>query len=31
MVAAGAASDLPARTIFRAEVMDTPMSCWLFD
>ena len=31
MVAAGAASDVPARTIFRGEVMDTAMSCWLFD
>jgi len=31
MVAAGAASDLPARTAFRGQVMDTAMSCWLFD
>lgn len=31
MVAVGAASDLPARTIFRGPVMDTAMSCWLFD
>jgi aromatic ring-opening dioxygenase catalytic subunit (LigB family) len=31
MVAAGAASDAPARTAFRGSVMDTPMSCWLFD
>ena len=31
MVAAGAADDVPARTIFRGEVLGTPMSCWLFD
>ena len=31
MVAAGAADDVPARTIFRGSVMDTAMSCWLFD
>ena len=31
MVAAGAADDLPARTIFRGEVLDTSVSCWLFD
>jgi aromatic ring-opening dioxygenase catalytic subunit (LigB family) len=31
MVAAGAAGDVPARTIFRGEVLDTPMSCFLFD
>ncbi|MEI8241148.1 MAG: class III extradiol ring-cleavage dioxygenase [Actinomycetota bacterium] len=31
MVAAGAASDAPARTIFHSSVMHTPMSCWLFD
>ncbi len=31
MVAAGAADDLPARTIFRDQVMGTTMSCWLFD
>ena len=31
MVAVGAASDHPARTIFRGPVMDTAMSCWLFD
>ena len=31
MVAAGAASDVPARTIFRAQVMNTTASCWLFD
>lgn len=31
MVAAGAADDVPARNIFRGEVLDTPMSCWLFD
>ena len=31
MVAAGAADDAPARTIFRGEVLDTPMSCFLFD
>jgi aromatic ring-opening dioxygenase catalytic subunit (LigB family) len=30
MVAAGAAGDDPARTIFRDEILDTPMSCWLF-
>lgn len=31
MVAAGAADDLPARTIFRGPAMNTAMSCWLFD
>ena len=31
MVAAGAASDAPARTIYRGTVMDTAMSCFLFD
>lgn len=31
MVAAGAASDQPARTLFRGPVLSTPMSCWLFD
>ncbi|MEZ5261330.1 MAG: class III extradiol ring-cleavage dioxygenase [Acidimicrobiales bacterium] len=31
MVAAGAATDAPARTIFRARVLGTTMSCWLFD
>ena len=31
MVAAGAASDQPARTIFRGELLATPFSCWLFD
>lgn len=31
MVAAGAADDVPARTIFRGPVLNTPMSCWLFD
>ncbi len=31
MVAAGAAGDEPARTIFRGPVMNTPMSCWFFD
>jgi aromatic ring-opening dioxygenase catalytic subunit (LigB family) len=31
MVAAGAADDVPARTIFRSQVMNTAMSCWLFD
>ena len=30
MVAAGAASDVPARTIFRDRVLGTTMSCWLF-
>ena len=31
MVAAGAADDVPARTIFRSQVLGTSMSCWLFD
>ncbi len=31
LVAAGAASDVPARTIFRDRVLGTTMSCWLFD
>lgn len=31
MVAAGAATDRPARTFYRGVVMQTPMSCWLFD
>ncbi len=31
MVAAGAADDLPARTVFRGPVLNTTMSCWLFD
>ena len=31
MVAVGAAGDGRARTIFRGPVLDTPMSCWLFD
>ena len=31
MVGAGAADDVPARTIFRGQVLGTPMSCWLFD
>lgn len=31
MVAAGAASDQPARPLFRGPVLGTPMSCWLFD
>lgn len=31
MVAAGAATDRPARTIFRDDVMSTRMSCFLFD
>jgi aromatic ring-opening dioxygenase catalytic subunit (LigB family) len=30
MVAAGAAGDSPAHTIFRGRVLDTPMSCWRF-
>jgi aromatic ring-opening dioxygenase catalytic subunit (LigB family) len=30
-VAAGAADDLPARTVFRGPVLSTTMSCWLFD
>lgn len=31
MVAVGAADDVPGRTLFRDQVMDTAMSCWLFD
>lgn len=31
MVAAGAASDTPARAFFQGEVLGTPMSCFLFD
>ncbi len=31
MVAAGASSDRPARNIFRGDLMNTAMSCWLFD
>lgn len=31
MVAAGAADDVPARAFFRGTVLDTPMSCFLFD
>ena len=31
MIAAGAASDRPARLLFRGPVLETPMSCWLFD
>jgi len=31
MVAAGAADDLPATTFFRAELMNTAMSCFRFD
>jgi aromatic ring-opening dioxygenase catalytic subunit (LigB family) len=30
MVAAGAAGDGPGRAFFRGEVLDTPMSCFLF-
>jgi aromatic ring-opening dioxygenase catalytic subunit (LigB family) len=31
MVAVGAASDVPARSIFHGRVLDTTSSCWLFD
>jgi aromatic ring-opening dioxygenase catalytic subunit (LigB family) len=31
MVAAGAATDAPARTFYRGRVLDTEMTCWLFD
>lgn len=31
MVAAGAASDVPARANFRGNLLGTPFTCWLFD
>lgn len=31
MVAAGAADDVPARSVFHGQIMNTTASCWLFD